>query len=63
MEKLKNKKSKGRPKFVLDTKQLRQLYVKVKNKELTNEQAWTLAGCKHSLWYKLKKKFDKLEVK
>ena len=63
MEKLKNKKSKGRPQFVPDTKQLRQLFIKVKNKELTNEQAWMLAGCKHSKWFQLKKKYDKLEVK
>lgn len=61
MDKLK-KKSKGRPQYVPDAKQLRQLFIKVKNKEITNQQAWTLAGCKHSKWFELKKKYENLEV-
>lgn len=61
MNKLK-KKSKGRPKYVPDTRILRQLYIKVRNKELTNAEAWEIAGCKHSLWFELKKKYENLEV-
>lgn len=40
-EKLKNKKTVGRPPYVIkDIKQLQELIFKVKNKELTNEDAW-----------------------
>lgn len=43
-EKLKNKKSVGRPSYIIkDIKQLQELILKVRNRELTNEQAWKLA--------------------
>lgn len=43
-EELKNKKSVGRPPYIIkDIKQLQDLILKVSNKELSNEQAWKLA--------------------
>ena len=40
-KKLKNKKNVGRPPYIIkDIKQLQELILKVKNKELTNEEAW-----------------------
>lgn len=42
-EKLKNKKSVGRPPYIENMTKLRELYLKVENKELTNEKAWNIA--------------------
>lgn len=42
MEKLKNKKA-GRPKYLPNIKQLKELYQQVKEKTITNEQGWVLA--------------------
>jgi hypothetical protein len=43
MENKNIKKSKGRPQYVPDFNQLKELYEKIDNKELTNEQGWNLA--------------------
>ena len=45
MEKLKNKKI-GRKAYIADTKLLKELYVKIANKEITNEQGWRIAKCR-----------------
>lgn len=42
-EKLKNKKSVGRPPYIEDIVRLEELYLKVENKELTNQEAWNMA--------------------
>ena len=42
MEKLKNKKV-GRKPYIADTKLLKNLYIKIANKEITNEQGWKIA--------------------
>lgn len=42
-EKLKNKKSVGRPPYIENMTRLRELYLKVKNKKLTNQEAWSIA--------------------
>lgn len=42
MEKLKNKKV-GRKPYIADTKLLKDLYIKIANKEITNEQGWKIA--------------------
>lgn len=54
MEKLKNKKV-GRPKYQPNIKQLKELYRKVEEKTITNEQGWRLAKCGKTKWYELKK--------
>ncbi len=41
-KKLKNKK-RGRPKYVPNIEKLRELYKKIDNNELTNEQCWKIA--------------------
>ncbi len=43
MENLKIKKSKGRPQYIPNIEQLKELYKKIDNKEITNEQGWNLA--------------------
>ena len=45
MEKLKNKKV-GRPKYHPKISQLQDLYKKIENKEITNEQGWRIAKCR-----------------
>ncbi len=45
MQDLKNRKV-GRPKYISDEELLKKLYVKIKNKELTNTNAWQIAGCR-----------------
>lgn len=48
MENLKNKRI-GRPKYIADEELLKKLYIKIKNKELTNTKAWQIAGCRKNL--------------
>ncbi len=50
---LKNNKI-GRPKFIANVQQLHNLYKKIENKELTNEEAWNIAKCGKTKWYELK---------
>lgn len=38
-----SKRSKGRPKYIANIEQLKELYKKIDNKEITNEQGWNLA--------------------
>lgn len=57
-----NKKSKGRPKYKPNIKQLKELYSQVADKTITNEEAWRQAGIHKTLWYKLKKEYNNLEV-
>lgn len=45
MKNLKNKRI-GRPKYIADEELLKKLYIKIKNKELTNAKAWQIAGCR-----------------
>ena len=61
MKKLKNKKM-GRPKYVVDFKLLQKLFKEVKENKMTNEQAWIIAKCKKTLWYKMKKLYNDMEV-
>lgn len=63
MENLKIKKSKGRPKYQPNIKQLKCLFKQVSDKTITNEEAWRQAGIHKTLWYKLKKEYNNLEVK
>lgn len=59
MENIKtNKRSKGRPQYIPDFEQLKKLYKQVKDKTITNEEAWNLAKCHKTKWYELKKKFE-----
>lgn len=37
-----SKRSKGRPKYIADIPKLKELYKKINNKEITNEQGWNL---------------------
>ncbi len=60
MQKLKNKKV-GRPKYVADLGLLRKLYKEVKENKITNEEAWNIAKCKKTLWYKMKKVYQNME--
>ena len=63
MENKNIKKSKGRPQYIPNIKQLKELYKQVADKTITNEEAWRQAGIHKTLWYKLKKEYNKLEVK
>lgn len=63
MENLNIKKSKGRPKYQPNFKQLKELYSQVADKTITNEEAWQQAGIHKTLWYKLKKEYNNLEAK
>lgn len=45
MKKSKNKKV-GRPNYIADEELLKNLYIKIRNKELTNTKAWQIAGCR-----------------
>lgn len=65
MENLKiNKKLKGRPAYIPNIKQLKELYSQVADKTITNEEAWRQAGIHKTLWYELKRKYnDNLEAK
>jgi len=47
----------GRPAYIPNKKQLKELYKKIDNKELTNEDGWKIAGCKKTIWYQLKKEY------
>lgn len=61
MENKKLKKSKngvGRPKYVADVEQLRQLFKQVSEKAITNEEGWALAHCHKTKWYQLKKELE-----
>lgn len=60
MQKLKNKKV-GRPRYVVDLKLLQRLYKEVAEDKITNEQAWAIAKCKKTLWYKMKKLYKDME--
>lgn len=60
MEKLKNKKV-GRPQYIVNLKLLQKLYKQVEENKLTNEQAWNIAKCKKTLWYKMKKVYQNME--
>ena len=63
MENLKIKKSKGRPKFEPNVKQLKDLYKQVADKTITNEEGWKIAHCGKTKWYELKKLYSNLEAK
>lgn len=63
MENKNIKKSKGRPAYIPNIKQLKELYKQVADKTITNEEAWRQAGIHKTLWYKLKKEYEKMEVK
>lgn len=64
MENIKSKKSKGRPAYVPNICQLKELYKKIDDGELTNEQGWQIAGCKKTIWYEMKRKYKtELEAK
>lgn len=41
--KLKSKRSKGRPAYIPDLRQLQDLFKRIDNKEITNEQGWQIA--------------------
>ena len=56
------RKSKGRPQYTPNIKQLKELYKQVADKKITNEDAWRQAGIHKTLWYKLKKEYNNLEV-
>ena len=56
-KKLKNKKV-GRPKYVANLDLLQRLYKQVAEKTITNEEAWHIAKCKKTLWYKMKKLYN-----
>ena len=61
MENKKLKKSKngvGRPKYVADVEQLRQLFKQVSEKAITNEEGWNIANCHKTKWYQLKKELE-----
>lgn len=63
MENKNVKKSKGRPKFEPNVKQLKKLYKQVSDKTITNEDAWRQAGIHKTKWYELKRKYnDNLEA-
>lgn len=38
-----SKRSKGRPKYIADIPKLKELYKRIDNKEITNEQGWQMA--------------------
>lgn len=38
-----SKRSKGRPKYIANIEQLKELYKRIDNKEITNEQGWQMA--------------------
>ncbi len=61
MNKLKNKKI-GRPEYKPNIKQLKKLYDEIRKGNITNEQAWNKAKCHKTLWYKLKRRYNNLEV-
>lgn len=61
MKNIKVNKRKGRPQYIPNPIQLKELYQKIDNKELTNEEAWKIAGCKKTIWYNLKRKYHKME--
>ena len=58
MEKLKNNRV-GRPKYILNLDLLQKLYNQVEENKITNEEAWNIAKCKKTLWYKMKKLYKK----
>lgn len=62
MENKNLKKSKGRPKFEPNVKQLKKLYKQIAAKKITNEEAWRQTGIHKTLWYQLKRKYRKMEV-
>lgn len=43
MENKNIKKSKGRPAYIPNFSQLKELYKRIDNKEITNEQGWQIA--------------------
>ena len=53
----------GRPQYVPNIKQLKQLYIRIDNKEISNTEAWSIAKCGKTKWYELKKKYGIMEVK
>lgn len=56
---MKNKKSKiGRPQYIPDLQLLKELYKKIDNNEITNADAWRIAGCGKTKWFELKKKME-----
>lgn len=57
------KKSKGRPKFEPNVKQLKDLYKQVADKTISNEEGWKIAHCGKTKWYELKKLYSNLEAK
>ena len=63
MENKNIKKSKGRPKFEPNVKQLKDLYKQVADKTITNEQGWRIAHCGKTKWYELKRLYNEQEVK
>ncbi len=63
MENKNIKKSKGRPKFEPNVKQLKDLYKQVADKTITNEEGWKIAHCGKTKWYELKKLYSNLEAK
>lgn len=63
MENKKIKKSKGRPKYQPNIKQLKCLFKQVADKTITNEEAWRQAGIHKTKWYELKKLYSNLEAK
>lgn len=54
MEKLKNKKV-GRKPYIADTKLLKDLYIKIANKEITNEQGWKIARLQKNIMVQAEK--------
>lgn len=63
MEKLKNKKI-GRPKYEPNIEQLQELYSEIRKGNITNEMRLAdKLGIHKTLWYQLKRKYEKMEVK
>lgn len=57
MKNLKNRKL-GRKPYIPNEQLLKELYIKISNKELKNSEAWRIAGCGKTKWYELKKKLE-----